>query len=156
MQKITVQLLKLAKQQVVEYAAEVLWHKGMEIVIRATWDRPRLDLGYTVFEPNDVFTEYYYTDRWYNIHAIAAPTGELKGYYCNVARPAAFDGAIITSEDLELDLFVSPDRQTLLRLDLDEFAAREFERHDPATYHAALAALTELERMARAGEPPFM
>ena len=39
--------------------------------------------------------------------------------------------------------------------DLDEFEARGFAASDPLVYAAALAALDELERMARAGEPPF-
>ena len=53
------------------------------------------------------------------------------------------------------DLFVSPDRAQLLRLDLDEFAARDFEHREPATHTAALAALGELEALARAAAPPF-
>lgn len=155
MQNINVQLLKPAKQQVVEYPAELIRQEGAEIVVRAVWMLPRRDLGYMVFETGDLFTEHYYTDRWYNIHSIRTPAGELKGYYCNIARPAHFDGATLTSEDLEIDLFVSPDRSTLLRLDMDEFAARDFEHTDPATYRTALATVVELERMARAATPPF-
>jgi predicted RNA-binding protein associated with RNAse of E/G family len=79
----------------------------------------------------------------------------LKGWYCNITRPAHIDGDVITSEDLELDLYVSPDRTTVLRLDEDEFEARGFAGSDPLTYRAARAALDNLERMARAGEAPF-
>jgi predicted RNA-binding protein associated with RNAse of E/G family len=61
----------------------------------------------------------------------------------------------VTSEDLELDLFVAPDRQQLLRLDLDEFAALELDVREPAAYEAALRALHELEEMVHAGAPPF-
>ncbi|MEP7188292.1 MAG: DUF402 domain-containing protein, partial [Roseiflexaceae bacterium] len=82
-------------------------------------------------------------------------SGALKGWYCNVSRPAQFDTDVIVSEDLELDLFVAPDHARILRLDLEEFAARGFDRSDPAAYAAALAALDELERMAQAGTPPF-
>jgi hypothetical protein len=64
-------------------------------------------------------------------------------------------GDTITSEDLELDLFVPPDRHDILRLDLDEFEACGLDVSNPPAYTAALAALEELERMARAGEPPF-
>ena len=64
----------------------------------------------------------------------------------------AFDADTIESEDLELDLFVSADRQSFVRLDMDEFEARQF---DPATQAAALAALDELETLARAGDAPF-
>jgi len=79
----------------------------------------------------------------------------LKGWYCNITRPAQIEGDVVTSEDLELDLFVSPDRKNLLRLDADEFAARGLDATDPAAYEAALAALDDLEQWARDGVPPF-
>jgi predicted RNA-binding protein associated with RNAse of E/G family len=62
---------------------------------------------------------------------------------------------VVTSEDLELDLFVAPDRRQLLRLDLDEFTALELDVREPKAYDAAIRALQELEEMARTGAPPF-
>lgn len=155
MERITVQLLKPAKNQVIDFPTTLLRQGDGEIVVKAEWTRPQLDLGYVVFETGDLFTEYYYLDRWYTIYNIISSHDIAKGWYCNVARPAHFDGTTLVSEDLEIDLFVSPDRQTLLTLDMEEFAARNFERDDPPTYHAALAALGELEQMARAGIGPF-
>ena len=152
MRSITVHLLKPGKGITLTYQGELLRDEGDHILLLAPWDRPRLDLGYVVFDTGDSFYEHYYTACWYNIFEVRAVAGALKGWYCNVTRPAEFDGETITSEDLELDLFVTPDRATLLRLDLDEFEARDFE---PATRAAALAALDELEVLARAGEPPF-
>ena len=155
MRTIKIQLLKPGKGQVIEFSGQLLRHEHGEIVIRAVWERPRLDLGYVVFETGDMFTEHYYTDRWYTIYVLRSSSGLLKGWYCNVARPAAFDGVTLTSEDVELDLFVTPDRAMLLPLDVDEFEARGFQHNDTATYRAALQAMAELERLARAGEPPF-
>ena len=155
MKRITVQLLKPAKNQVITFPAMLLRHSNGEIVVQAEWTRPCLDLGYVVFETGDLFTEYYYLDHWYTIYAIVSLQQIAKGWYCNVARPAHFDGATLTSEDLEIDLFVSPDRQMPLTLDMDEFAARHFERDDSPTYQMALAALAELEHMAQAGIGPF-
>lgn len=155
MKTVTVRLLKPSKGQVITFNADLLRHHDPEISVRAIWDMARRDLGYVVFEPGDIFTEYYYTDRWYTIYLIHSPAGVLKGWYCNVTRPASFEHGVLTSEDLELDVFVSPDRSTLLTLDMDEFEARRFQQDDLATYHAALAALAELRRMAEAGEPPF-
>lgn len=155
MPTITIQLLKPAKQQIITFPAELLRQVEGEIVVRAVWERPSLDLGYTTFEAGAEFIEYYYTDHWYTIYAIHNTYGMLQGWYCNVTRPAHFDGMLLTSEDLEIDLFVSADRQTLLTLDMDEFEARNFQHVDPATYHAALEALTELKTMAQAGEHPF-
>jgi protein associated with RNAse G/E len=152
---VTVQLLKPAKGTTITYRGELVHADTGHQLIHARWERPRLDLGYVVFEPGDHFYEHYYTERWYNICEVRGTAGALKGWYCNVTRPAIVAGDTITSEDLELDLFVSPDRRDILRLDLDEFAARGFDAADPPAYQAALAALDELERMARAGEAPF-
>jgi protein associated with RNAse G/E len=155
MSSITVHLHKPGKGISITYQGELLYRSADQVRILAYWDRPTTDLGYVVFATGDRFYEYYYAERWYNIFEIREPAGQLKGWYCNVTRPAQIDGDTIVSEDLDLDLFVPPDRATLLRLDLDEFEARGFAQSEPATYAAALAALDELERLARAGASPF-
>lgn len=156
MTQLTIQLVKPGKGHTITYHGEMLRADDDCVLVLAHWERPRLDLGYVVFEPGDEFYEYYYTRRWFNIFAIRAPGGgPLKGWYCNVTRPAEIEGSTITSEDLELDLFVAPDRTTMLRLDLDEFEARGFAAAEPDTHAAALAALDELEQMARSATPPF-
>ena len=68
-----------------------------------------------------------------------------------MTKPALLDGTVVTSEDLELDLFVSPEREFVV-LDEDEFGARDFEPHVRA---AALAGLEELKRRVRGGVSPF-
>jgi protein associated with RNAse G/E len=155
MRSITVHLLKPGKNTTLTYTGELLRHEPGYILIHARWEWPRRDLGYVIFEPGDHFYEHYYTERWYNIFELRDVSGALKGWYCNVSRPAQFDNDVLVSEDLELDLFVTPDRAQMLRLDLEEFAARGFDRSDPVAHTAALAALDELERMAQAGTAPF-
>jgi protein associated with RNAse G/E len=153
--QIQVHLLKPGKGTKITYQGELLRASADEILILARWERPTIDLGYVTFETGDHFYEYYYTNRWFNLFRIHGTGGRLKGWYCNVTRPADFDGDTICSEDLELDLFVTPDRTSCLRLDLEEFEARGFAQSEPDTYMAALAALDELERLARAGAAPF-
>jgi predicted RNA-binding protein associated with RNAse of E/G family len=155
MRAVTIHLIKPGKGTTITYHGELLAAAAGHLLVHARWERAALDLGYVVFEPGDHFYEHYYTGRWYNIFEVRGESGNLKGWYCNVTRPAQVTGDLITSEDLELDLFVSPDRQHILRLDMDEFAARKLDDADPQAHAAALAALDELERMARAGEPPF-
>jgi predicted RNA-binding protein associated with RNAse of E/G family len=152
---VQVALLKPRKRQTVGYPAEVLWRTATSIAVRAAWSRGTVDLGYLCFEPGDSLIEYFYSDRWFNVFAIYGADGRHKGWYCNVTRPASLAAAEVVSEDLELDLFVTPDRATLLRLDVDEFESCGFAQHDPATYRAAYAALAELEALARAGAAPF-
>jgi hypothetical protein len=155
MRSITVNLLKPGKGTTITYQGELLYEVPGEMLILAHWERPALELGYITFETGDRFYEHYYSERWYNVFEIRSAADQLKGWYCNVTRPVHFDGSTITSEDLELDLFVSPNRTRIQRLDEDEFEARGFAQSDPATYTAALAALDELERLARAGVAPF-
>jgi hypothetical protein len=152
---VTVRLLKPEKSQEVTYCAGVIRATPEYALVLARWDRPRLDLGYVTFETGDVFFEHFYADRWYNVFELRSATGVLKGWYCNVTRPAIIDIETIISEDLDLDLFVSAGRDRLLRLDVEEFEARGLAQRDPQVYAAAFAALEELERLASAGAPPF-
>jgi predicted RNA-binding protein associated with RNAse of E/G family len=155
MQRINVHLVKPRKQKTVIYEGVILVQEPGHLLVHARWERGAMDLGYVVFAPGDHFFEHYYTARWYNIFEVRSAAGDLKGWYCNITRPALFEGAVLTSEDLELDLFVAPDRTHLLRLDLDEFEALALEVTEPEAYDAALRALHELEEMARTGVSPF-
>lgn len=150
-----IRLLKPAKGKVVSYMGEVLERDNNHLFLVAVWTWPLEDLGYVVFEPHDRFYEHFYSDRWYNVFAIHRADGALKGWYCNITRPAIFSEDVVESEDLELDLFISPDRQHVLVLDEDEFAARDLLTSDPAAHAAALAALQELQERARRGDAPF-
>lgn len=155
MKSYTVRLLKPGKNTEIVYHGALIAEEHGHVVIHARWDRATLDLGYTTFETGDHFYEHYYTERWFNIFEIRSEAGILKGWYCNVTRPARIENATITSEDLELDLFVSVDRSRVLTLDIDEFEARDFEYSDREAYVAALAALAELKHMVQTGMPPF-
>jgi predicted RNA-binding protein associated with RNAse of E/G family len=155
MQKITIHLLKPNKQKTVIYQGVLLDQESGHLLVHARWEHQELDLGYVVFAPGDHFLEHYYTDRWYNIFEVRSSEGALKGWYCNITRPAQFEGEVLRSEDLELDLFVAPDRGHLLRLDQAEFEALALDVTEPEVYAAALRALYELEEMVRTGAPPF-
>ena len=155
MQTIKVHLVKPRKQKTVIYEGVILVQEPRHLLVQARWERAAMDLGYVVFAPGDHFFEHYYTERWYNIFEVRSAAGDLKGWYCNITRPAIFGDEVLTSEDLELDLFVAPDRRHLLRLDLEEFEALALQVTEPEAYKAALQALHELEEMARRGMSPF-
>src|SRR6266702_1069476 len=135
---VTVSLVK-PRGDNVEYPAVVLVDDGNHVVVRGLWsfDRSR-DLGYVRFEPRDVFNEHYWRDRWYSVKEVRDGGGALKGWYCDVTRPASVRDGLVISEDLDLDLWASADGRTILRLDEDDFAAAAQARH----------ALDELERLA--------
>ncbi|MEO7020557.1 MAG: DUF402 domain-containing protein [Ktedonobacteraceae bacterium] len=104
------------------YLAEVHAHIENGVILDAHWNRPSMDLGYAIFEPGDHFREYFYTDRWFNIFAIADTHGQRKGWYCNVAMPAQIGEERVEQIDLLLDVWVKPSGEVLL-LDEEEFAA---------------------------------
>lgn len=136
----------------VEYPAVVSFDDGTHLVIQGTWSEEEArDLGFVRFEPGDVFTEHYWRDRWYSIKEVRSEHGALKGWYCDVARPVRVEGGQLVSEDLDLDLWVSADGQTILRLDEEDFAANGLDESDPPAAELARRALDELERLARDG-----
>ena len=95
--------------------------------------------------------ETFYRDRWYNVFAVYdRDDGVLKGWYCNVTRPATITDAAVSSDDLALDVWVSPAGDVTV-LDEDEFAALPL---PPADRTAARAALAQLLALAGRGELP--
>ncbi|MER5917769.1 DUF402 domain-containing protein [Streptomyces sp. NPDC001982] len=136
----------------IRYPAELLQDDGTRIVVRAAFAGGTVrDFGFVRFEPGDVFTEYYWRDRWYAVMEVRDPAGSLKGWYCDVARPATFSGTELVVEDLDLDLWRSADGTDVRRLDEDEFEESGLRESDPEAAAAAEVALNELEALARGG-----
>ncbi|MFG2437787.1 DUF402 domain-containing protein [Streptomyces sp. NPDC048508] len=136
----------------ISYPAELLADDGTRVVVRAPWagDTAR-DFGFVRFERGDVFTEYYWRDRWYAVKEVRDAAGVRKGWYCDVTRPATVSAGRLVVEDLDLDLWRSADGSEVLRLDEDEFAESGLAATDPAAALAAEKALDDLERLAREG-----
>ncbi|MGW6909974.1 DUF402 domain-containing protein [Streptomyces sp. NPDC054940] len=130
----------------IRYAAELLTDDGTRIAVRAPWSGAGVrDFGFVRFEPGDVFTEYYWRDRWYAVKEVRDAAGALKGWYCDITRPATLSGTELVVEDLDLDLWRSADGTDVRRLDEDEFAESGLPETDPEAATAAVAALDELE-----------
>ncbi|WEO98327.1 DUF402 domain-containing protein [Streptomyces sp. FXJ1.172] len=149
--RLEVVLVKAGRTKI-RYPAELLHDDGTRVAVRAPWAGAGVrDFGFVRFEPGDVFTEYYWRDRWYSVKEVRAGDGTVKGWYCDITRPAVRTGAELVVEDLDLDLWRSADGRDVRRLDEDEFAASGLARTDPVAAAAAVAALDELEGLARAG-----
>jgi hypothetical protein len=148
---VTVRLDKHPRPDV-RYPATVLADDGEHAVVRAPWAgaEPR-DFGFVRFGPGDIWTEHYWRTRWYSIKEVVAADGTVKGWYCDVARPALVATDEIVVADLDLDLWLSGDGQTVLRLDEDEFAESGLAEREPATAAAAQRALDELAALAAEG-----
>ncbi|MFC8092727.1 DUF402 domain-containing protein [Streptomyces sp. NPDC057301] len=133
----------------IRYEAELVADDGTRIAVRAPWSGAGVrDFGFVRFEPGDVFTEYYWRDRWYAVKEVRDASGALKGWYCDITRPATLSGTDLVVEDLDLDLWRSADGTDVRRLDEDEFAESGLAQTDPEAAAAAVAALDELEAFA--------
>ena len=135
-----------------EYEGVLLERGDRSVMLEALFDRADMPFMDVVFKTGDRFVEYYYTDRWYNIFAIHdRDDGKVKGWYCNIGKPAVIEDGVVSYVDLALDLWVSADgKQTVL--DEDEFEALGLEDE---LRTGALAGLDELKRLFESKRPPL-
>ncbi|MFC8676587.1 DUF402 domain-containing protein [Streptomyces sp. BK205] len=149
LRRLEVVLVKAGRTKI-RYEAELLTDDGTRVTVRAPWAGEGVrDFGFVRFEPGDVFTEHYWRDRWYAVKEVRDAEGTLKGWYCDITRPAVLNGAELVVEDLDLDLWVSADGKEVLRLDEDEFEESGLAERDPEAASAAMTALNDLERLAQ-------
>ena len=135
-----------------QYEGERIDGGATWVCLRARFNRNDSDAGYVVFRRGDVFTEWFYADRWYNIFEMHdVDDGHLKGWYCNVTRPALITETTVEADDLALDMFVSPNGAILV-LDEDEFAALDLTDQDR---QQALAALDAIRQLVETRQAPF-
>ncbi len=143
MTEIFVRKLDWQGREVWRYPARVLRRDAHLALLEAFFDREDWSVGGTVLRRGDCFQEAYFFDRWYNIFAIrGGADGRLKGYYCNIGKPAVWEGTALSYVDLALDLWVTPDG-VMHVLDEDEFAALPL---DASMRTRALQALSALQR----------
>lgn len=138
-------------QEVLQYPAKLLSRRSNSVRLEAFFNRQDMDLGFVVLKQRDRFIEHFYNDRWYNVFAIYdRDDALLKGWYCNLCRPAEITPEAVRWEDLALDLWVAVDGQTLV-LDEDEFAALSL----PAPEQERCAdALQQLQTLAQNSQLP--
>lgn len=124
------------------------------VAIEARWGYQRMDLGYVVYEPNDLFLEYFSLDQPYNAFAVYGADGGFKGWYCNVTHPSWVESDTLYWHDLYLDVIVTSDG-TVQVLDEDELAASGLVMSDPRLHAMILSARDRLLQMVREQAYPF-
>lgn len=149
-------VMKILKK---DLADEVTWqYEGVElrrdensITVEAFFNRDDMPFQEIVLKRNDRFVETFYADKWYNIFEIYdRDDGKLKGWYCNISKPAVIEDGQVSYVDLALDLWVSADgRQTVL--DEDELEELKL---DDTTRQGAFAGLRELKQYFESKNPP--
>jgi PncC family amidohydrolase len=115
---------------------------GSKAVVCAPWAFDALALSYSRFEPGDIFSETFYTDRWYNVFEIVDREGSHKGWYGNITRPSRVVSDEIEWDDLELDVWMHPNGDWLI-LDQEDFGALQT-KISPLEYATAQGALPQL------------
>ena len=120
-QRIKVQKKNPNGEVVYEYEGDLIQRDETSIALEALFTRDDMPFMDVVFKKDDLFVEFYYTDRWYNIFEIHdREDGLIKGWYCNIGEPAVIEDGVVSYVDLALDLWVSVNgNQTVL--DEDEF-----------------------------------
>jgi len=126
------------------YPGQVLERGETHIIIEARYDREDQDFQGLLLRRGDRFVESFYSDRWYNVFTIYdVDSGLLKGWYCNITRPASMQAGHVYYEDLALDLLVLPDGKWQV-LDEEQFAAQDLSLEER---QHALNAITELQTL---------
>jgi hypothetical protein len=150
--KFRVQKMNPAGDVVYEYEANELRRDKTGIVLEALFTRDDMPFMDVTFKKGDRFVEYYWSDRWYNIFVIYdRDDGALKGWYCNIGKPAVIEDSVVSYVDLALDLWVSADgRQAVL--DEDEFEALAL---DAESRRGALQGLNDLRGVFLNNKPPL-
>ena len=135
-----------------EYDGVLLARGGNSITLEALFDRADMPFMDILLKKGDRFVEHYYSDRWYNIFIVYdRDNGKLKGWYCNIGKPASIEDSVVSYVDLALDLWVSVDgKQTVL--DEDEFAKLGL---DDGLSANALKGLNELKLLFKNNKPPL-
>jgi len=148
---VTVLKLNLAGEVTWQYEGHILSLEPNVVVLEALFNRPDTPFMDVVLKEHDRFVETFYTDRWYNIFEIYdRDTTGLKGWYCNMCRPAVLTAETISYVDLALDLWVSvKGNQTLL--DEEEFNLLNLDTEDR---QIVLMAMAELQRVFQTKRPP--
>ena len=151
-EQVTVHKLDSEGVEVFRYVGNIIHRSESSLVLEAIFDMEQREFHGLTFRRGDRFVETHYSDRWYNVLAVHdVDTGLLKGWYCNITRPAKIENDSLSAEDLALDLVVLPNG-TQYVLDEDEFAALNLNSTDRT---GARAALTELQKYAEAFDGPF-
>lgn len=139
--KITVLKKNLAGEVTWQYEGEIIRYEPNAVVLEALFNRPDMPFMDVVFREKDRFVETFYSDRWYNIFEVHDRDDDnVKGWYCNIGKPAVIEDGRVSYVDLVLDLWVSVDGEQTV-LDEDEF---EELRTDAETKDQARKALRDL------------
>jgi protein associated with RNAse G/E len=146
-----IQKKNLAEEVTWQYDGVKLRRDENSITVEAFFNRDDMPFQEIILKRNDRFVETFFTDKWYNIFEIYdRDDGKLKGWYCNITKPAVIEDDFVSYVDLALDLWVSSNGA---RKVLDEDELEELELDDDLK-QKVFAGLRELEQYFESKNPP--
>jgi protein associated with RNAse G/E len=147
--QITIHKLDQQGIEVWRYSGRILERSDHSISLEAHFSCGPVVVSRLKIYPGDRSVEVFYDNRWYNIFAIHDQQHDrLKGWYCNITRPARIEANDIYSEDLALDLIVYPDGKWDI-VDEEEYAALELSAYERQQVDQALGELKILVKQRR-------
>jgi predicted RNA-binding protein associated with RNAse of E/G family len=120
--QITISKLDHDGSSLLSYPGRMLYDDGYVVVVRCVFEPALVQREGLTFCQGDILIECYYRYQPFNIFAVYTPTGQLKGWYCNLLERTEFSEASIGWADLALDLVVTVDGHYTV-LDEHEFEA---------------------------------
>jgi len=100
-------------------------------------------------------TEFFWTDRWYNVFLFREPTGEARNFYCNLGTPARLADGALSFVDLDVDVLVRTDFSFQI-LDEEEFEAHaELYVYPPLYRRRVQESIVELVSLIEGRQFPF-
>ncbi len=150
-QKITIVKRNERGIPVFRYTGEILQSTKKGLLISAVFGLPQVNLRVAALLPGDLFEEYYFYDKWFNIYQVhAGNTERIKVWYCNICRPMQYLDDRIEFDDLALDLLITPNGRQYI-LDRDEFCALKINRKER---RLALEGLREVQAFFKENSVP--
>ena len=127
-----------------EYDGKVIEQSASAFLLEAHFNRSDLMFNGIFLREGDRFLELYPLEKWFNIFELHdKDNDEIKGWYCNITRPARYDAEKISYDDLALDLLVYPDKKMLI-LDEDEFRSLSLDPIETLNAKTGLEQLKEI------------
>lgn len=127
-----------------EYPGHVVSRGETWVCLDAYFRIEFVDIGVLTFRRGDKMREWFYSDRHYNVFQVHdGDTDTIKGWYCNITRPAEITHDLVSADDLALDVVVSMAGEIAI-LDEDEFTELDI---PPEERQIALNAVDQLREL---------
>ncbi|BBM82318.1 DUF402 domain-containing protein [Candidatus Uabimicrobium amorphum] len=120
--KLTVHKCDYQGNDVFAYPATILRHNEEKMVVRANFTSHKdYNIAGLELKNGDKCLEVFYFHRWFNIFEVyAGESDQIRGWYCNITKPAIYKENHLYYYDLALDVISFSDGRQVI-VDEDQF-----------------------------------